>query len=283
VTTGPTLEVVEGATQPAPLAGTSRKARRRRARRRTILGIVGVVGFFAIWQLLYELGTLNPLFFGSPTGVFRAYNRLLIEGELWHDLQVSSKEFGYGFVIGSILGIGAGVLIGWMSWLDDLTEPLLAAFYATPYVAFLPLIIIWIGIGLWSRTVIVIWATFFPMLINTVAGVKNTPPEYLKVADAYAVGRLRVLGKVVLPSSVPYVLAGLRQSIGRALVAVIVAEFYLANDGIGFFITQTTSAYRPNDAFAAILLTSVAGIVLVRGVAAVERRIGRKWGISQAT
>jgi NitT/TauT family transport system permease protein len=283
VTTGPTVEVVEGAAQPAALAGTSRRDRRRRSRRRTILGIVGVVGFFAAWQILYEVGTLDPLFFGSPSGVFQAYNRLLIEGELWHDLQVSSKEFTYGFVLGSLLGIAAGVLIGWMSWLDDLTEPLLAAFYATPYVAFLPLIIIWIGIGLWSRTVIVIWATFFPMLINTVAGVKNTPPEYLRVADAFAVGRLRVLGKVVLPSAVPYVLAGLRQSIGRALVAVIVAEFYLANDGIGFFITQTTSAYRPNDAFAAILLTSVAGIVLVRGVAAVERRVGRKWGITQAT
>jgi len=168
-----------------------------------------------------------------------------------------------------------------MSWLDDLTEPILAAFYATPYVAFLPLIIIWIGIGLWSRTVIVIWATFFPMLINTVAGVKNTPPEYLRVADAFVVGRLRVLGKVVLPSSVPYMLAGLRQSIGRALVAVIVAEFYLANDGIGFFITQATNAYRPDDAFAAILLTSVVGIALVRGVAVFERRIGRKWGLTQ--
>jgi NitT/TauT family transport system permease protein len=283
VTTGPTTEVVDGTAVPGALAGTSRRARRRRSRRRTVLGIVGIVGFFVVWQLLYELGKLDPLFFGSPDGVFRAYNRLLVDGELWHDLQVSSKEFGYGFVIGSALGIGFGVLIGWISWLDDLTEPLLAAFYATPYVAFLPLIIIWIGIGLWSRTVIVIWATFFPMLINTVAGVKNTPPEYLRVADAFVVGRLGVLAKVVLPSAVPYVLAGLRQSIGRALVAVIVAEFYLANDGIGFFITQTTSAYRPNDAFAAILLTSVVGIVLVRGVAAVERRIGRKWGITQTT
>jgi NitT/TauT family transport system permease protein len=277
------IDVVEGEAPAAPLGGSSRKARKQRARQRTILGLVGIIAFFAIWQLLYEIGTLDPLFFGSPEGVFKAYDRLLIDGELWPDLEVSSKEFVYGFGIGSALGIVMGVLIGWLSWLDDLTEPVLAAFYATPYVAFLPLIIIWIGIGLWSRTVIVIWATFFPMLINTVAGVKNTPPEYLRVADAFVVGRLRVLGKVVLPSSVPYMLAGLRQSIGRALVAVIVAEFYLANDGIGFFITQATNAYRPDDAFAAILLTSVAGIVLVRGVGAFERRIGRKWGLSQKT
>jgi ABC-type nitrate/sulfonate/bicarbonate transport system permease component len=103
------------------------------------------------------------------------------------------------------------------------------------------------------------------------------------VADAFVVGKIGVLRKVVLPSSVPYVLAGLRQSIGRALVAVIVAEFYLANDGIGFFLTQMTNAYRPNEAFATILLTSVTGIALVRGVGAVERRVGRRWGISQKT
>lgn len=277
------VEVVEGEAPVAPLGGSSRKARKQRARRRTILGFVGIVGFFAAWQLLYEIGTLDPLFFGSPEGVFRAYDRLLIGGELWSDLEISAKEFTYGFAIGSGLGIFLGVLIGWITWLDDLTEPILAAFYATPYVAFLPLIIIWIGIGLWSRTVIVIWATFFPMLINTVAGVKNTPPEYLRVADAFVVGRMRVLGKVVLPSAVPYMLAGLRQSIGRALVAVIVAEFYLANDGIGFFITQATNAYRPDDAFAAILLTSVAGIVLVRGVGLIERRVGRKWGLTEKT
>jgi ABC-type nitrate/sulfonate/bicarbonate transport system permease component len=276
-----TAPVVEGAST-EPLSGTSSsKARKRRGRKRTLLGLLGIVLFFSGWQLLYELGGLNPLFFGSPVGMFKAFDPLLIQGNLGPDIQISAKEFVYGFGIGSGLGIIVGILVGWISWLDDLTEPLLAAFYATPYVAFLPLIIIWIGIGLWSRTVIVIWATFFPMLINTVAGVKNTPPEYLRVADAFVVGKLRVLWKVVLPASVPYMLAGLRQSIGRALVAVIVAEFYLANDGIGFFITQATNAYRPDEAFAAILLIAVAGIVLVRGVGFFERRVGRKWGLSQ--
>jgi ABC-type nitrate/sulfonate/bicarbonate transport system permease component len=276
-----TAPVVEGASTEPLTGGGSAKARRRRTRRRTILGFAGVVLFFTGWQLLYELGALNPLFFGSPSGMFKALKPLLIEGDLYGDLGISAKEFLYGFGIGSGLGILVGVLVGWISWLDDLTEPLLAAFYATPYVAFLPLVIIWIGIGLWSRAVIVIWATFFPMLINTVAGVKNTPPEYLRVADAFVVGKLRVLWKVVLPSSVPYMLAGLRQSIGRALVAVIVAEFYLANDGIGFYITQATNSYRPNDAFAAILLIAIAGIFLVRGVGIFERRIGRKWGLTQ--
>jgi ABC-type nitrate/sulfonate/bicarbonate transport system permease component len=193
----------------------------------------------------------------------------------------SGKELFFGFVIGSLLAVVLGILIGWSTFLDDLTEPLLAAFYATPYVAFLPLVIIVMVIGLWSKVFIVAWAVFFPVLINAVAGVKNTPPEFLRVADSFTTGRIRLLRTVLLPSAVPYLLAGMRQAIGRGLVGVIVAEFYLAQQGIGFFIENRTSTYRPDDAFAAILLTALVGIALVRTVAAIERRVGRRWGISQ--
>ena len=267
---------------PGVAARISVKARRRRGRRRTLLGLAGIVAFFGAWQLLFELGTLNPLFFASPSGMAKALWELLFtERTLLPHLKTSSSEFLFGFGIGAASAMVVGILVGWFSWLDDVTEPILAALYATPYVAFLPLIIIWIGIGLWSKTVIVMWATFFPMLINTIAGVKNTPPDFLRVADCFCVGRARVLVKVVLPASVPYMLAGLRQSIGRALVGVIVAEFYLSSKGIGFFINEKASTYQPNQAFAAILLTAVAGIVFVRGVGAIERRVARRWGLSQ--
>jgi ABC-type nitrate/sulfonate/bicarbonate transport system permease component len=214
--------------------------------------------------------------------MFRALPGLLQPGgELIPHVQESAKELFAGFGIGATLAVILGVLIGWSTVLDDLTEPLLAAFYATPYVAFLPLVIIVMGIGLSSKVFIVAWAVFFPVLINAVAGVKNTPPEFLRLADSFTIGKLRLLRTVLFPSAVPYLLAGLRQAIGRGLVGVIVAEFYLAQQGIGFFIENRTSTYRPDDAFAAILLTALAGIVLVRTVAAVERRVGRRWGISQ--
>lgn len=271
---------VTAGTTAAP--GASATARRRRGRRRALLGLTGIVGFFLLWQGLFELGALNPLFIASPSGMFEELWKLMItERTLFPHLKTSSTEFIFGFGLGVGLALVLGILIGWFSWLDDLTEPLLAALYATPYVAFLPLIIVWIGIGLWSKTVIVVWATFFPMLINTVAGVKNTPPDFLRVADSFCVGRGRVLTKVVLPAAVPYLLAGLRQSIGRALVAVIVAEFFLSSEGIGFFINEKASTYQPNQSFAAILVTAVAGIVFVRGVGAIERRVARRWGLSQ--
>jgi ABC-type nitrate/sulfonate/bicarbonate transport system permease component len=265
-----------------PAGGVKSVSRQRRARQRTLRGLLGVLIFLGAWQLAFEAGWLNPLFFSNPIAMFKALFTLLQPGgELLPHVQESAKELVFGFGIGAFLGLTIGVLIGWSTFLDDLTEPLLAAFYATPYVAFLPLVIIVMGIGLSSKVFIVAWAVFFPVLINAVAGVKNTPPEFLRLADSFTIGKLRLLRTVLFPSAVPYLLAGLRQAIGRGLVGVIVAEFYLAQQGIGFFIENRTSTYRPDDAFAAILLTALAGIVLVRTVAAVERRVGRRWGISQ--
>lgn len=263
-------------------ASRGASAGRKRARQRTLRGLLGVLFFLCIWQFAFEVGWLNPLFFGDPISVFQSLFELLRPGgELVPHVKESAKELFFGFLIGSFLAIVLGVLIGWSTVLDDLTDPLLAAFYATPYVAFLPLIVIVLGIGLWSKVFIVAWAVFFPVLINAIAGVKNASPDLIRVAESFATGRVRLLRTVLLPSAVPYLLAGMRQAIGRGLVGVIVAEFYLAQQGIGFFIENRTSTYRPNDAFAAILLTALAGILLVRTVAAFERRVGRRWGISQ--
>jgi NitT/TauT family transport system permease protein len=263
-----------------PRARRRDSVERRRARQRSLRGLLGLIVFFAIWQLLFELHQLNPLFVGSPSGMAKSLYHLFSKGTIWPDLRESGLEYVLGFGIGAGSGVVLGVLIGWFTLLDDMLDPLIAAFYATPYVAFLPLIVVWLGIGIWAKVAIVVWAAFFAVLINTIAGVKNTPPEYLRVADSLCVSRLRVLWTVVLPSAVPYVLAGLRQSIGRGLVGVIVAEFFLASKGIGFFITTATTTFRADDAFAAIFITAVVGLVLVRGVGMIERRVGRRWGMT---
>jgi ABC-type nitrate/sulfonate/bicarbonate transport system permease component len=283
MTTAPEQAIqAEAAVEPAVAKGTTQ--RKRRQRQRFVRGVAGIVAFFALWEIFYQVGWLNPLFFAEPVAIFRTMVEILSPGgELLPHVRESATEFVLGFGIAALGAIVLGVLIGWFVVLDDVSEPLMAAFYATPYVAFLPLVIIWVGIGLWSKVIIVMWAVFFPVLINAVAGVKNTPPEFLRVADSFCVGRWRLFTTVVLPAAVPYLLAGMRQAIGRGLVGVIVAEFYLAQRGIGFFIQEATSTYRPNEAFAAILLTSLTGIFLVRSVAVAERRVGRRWGLTQKT
>ena len=275
-----TAEMIADTPSDQPNAATI--ARRRRARQRTVRGLVGVIVFFGLWEIGSRTGQLNPLFFGEPWGVVKALVRILQPGgALVPHLAASAKEFGVGFGLGCASALVLGVVLGWFTFLDDLTEPLVAAFYATPYVAFLPLVIVWVGIGVMSKAVIVMWAVFFPVLINTIAGVKNTPPDFLRVADSFSVGRRRVLTTVVLPSAVPFLLAGIRQAIGRGLVGVIVAEFFLASEGVGFYIQQQTSVFNANEAFAAIMLVSLIGILLVRGLAAFERSVARRWGASQ--
>ena len=248
-------------------------------RRRFVLGMAGIASFLGIWQLFFSIGALNPLLVGEPVGIARELiNLLFIDRDLLPHVRVTAVEFSLGFGIGSSLAVLLGLMLGHFRWLDELTEPLIGAFYATPYVAFLPVIILLFGISLQSKVAIVVWAVFFPMLINTIAGVKNTPAEYLRLATSFSVSRARMFFTIIVPASVPYLLAGLRQSIGRGLVGVIVAEFFLASKGIGFFIQSVSSGFRMNEAFAAIAITSIAGLVLVRLVARLERVVSGPWG-----
>lgn len=251
-------------------------AKARRARQRLTRGLGAIVVFLLAWQGMVDAKLINPLFASSPIGMFGAFGTLFSGSNgMVPDLKASGLEFLIGFGGGVILAVLLGIVIGWFPFFDDIAEPFISGFYATPYIAFLPVIILWAGIGLTSKVVIIGWATFFPVIINTIAGVKNTPPDFLRVARSFGVSRPRLLRTVVAPAAMPYIMAGLRQGIGRGLVGVIVAEFYIANKGVGFFISSATAAFRTNDAFAAILLLGVAGVVLVRIVAAFEQRLAR--------
>jgi len=249
--------------------------------RRLFLGIAGVIVFVAVWQLLFVVGFLNPVLVGSPAGTLESLvNLLFVKGTIWPDVGASGLEFLLGFTFGVTIGIVLGLLIGRFRWLDEMSDPLVSAFYATPYVAFLPVIMLTFGISLTSKVIIVMWAVFFPVLINTIAGVKNTPREFLTLSQSFNTSKLRQFTEILWPSAIPYVLAGLRQAVGRGLVGVLVAELFFANNGIGFFISKASGSYRMNDAFAAIVITAVAGVALVRIVGFVENRLAVRWGLS---
>lgn len=247
----------------------------KRQRQRIIRATAAVVFALVLWQVFVDVGFVNPLFAASPLGIIKAFGILAQGGQFNFLTQIdaSATEFAWGFSIGVVTGVIGGVLVGWFPFFDDISDFFVGFLYATPYIAFLPVIILWFGIGLLSKVIIIFWATFFPVLINTTAGVKNTPPEFLRVARSFYISPIKTLSGVVLPASVPYILAGLRQGIGRALVGVIVAEFYIASRGVGFFISETTSAFEMNQAFAAIFIVGITGVILVRVVAALEHRV----------
>ena len=135
-----------------------------------------------------------------------------------------------------IAGVSFGLPLGWFATLHATFEPVIAAVYGVPYIAFLPVIIMWTGIGVTSRVIIVVWSAVFPLLINAIQGAREVDDNYLRVGRSFSATNLQLFFTIALPSSIPYILAGLRTSIGRAIVGVVVAEFFMSSKGLGYFI-----------------------------------------------
>ncbi len=151
-----------------------------------ILGLTSVTIFLGAWELIggvWEL--INPLFMSAPSRILKTGVELFISGEIWNDLRVSGLEFFWGFFLAVAFGIPFGIITGWYKRASYITDPFVAALYATPRVSLLPLIIIWVGIGILSKVVIVFLASVFPILINVRDGVKTTPYNLLKAARSF--------------------------------------------------------------------------------------------------
>ncbi|TMA65094.1 MAG: ABC transporter permease [Deltaproteobacteria bacterium] len=225
---------------------------------RFLWGTVGIVGCLLLWQLGSSTEVLDPLFVSSPLEVLRTALRLLPSPEFLGHLFITTQCLFLGLSIALVVGVVVGLPIGWFPRLNATFEPVIAAVYGVPYIAFLPVIIMWTGIGMTSRVIIVFWSAVFPLIINSIQGAREVDDNFLRV--------------ITLPSSVPYILAGLRTSIGRAIVGVVVAEFFMSSKGLGYFINLKANALEMAPAFVAIVLLALFGITLVSIVTYIENR-----------
>src|SRR5215831_12536801 len=150
-----------------------------------ILGSISVLLVLAVWEVIWDLHWISPLFFSGPSAVAQKFRELRIQGTLLSDLAFSGKNFAIGFFFASFFGIVLGIIFGWYRWVRLITNPWVNVFYSMPRVAMVPLIIMWFGIGMWSKVFIVFLFSFFPILVNTVAGVKALDQDLLRAARAY--------------------------------------------------------------------------------------------------
>jgi ABC-type nitrate/sulfonate/bicarbonate transport system permease component len=236
------------------------------------LGLIGLVVVLGAWQLSTTFGLVDPTFSSSPIGAIRALVDMIGTGELWPPLLSTLKSVAYGMVIAIGAGIPIGLLIGRSATLYGLTEPLVSIMYSVPYVVFLPIIIFWFGIGGEARIVIVVWSAIFPLLINVIAGARNVENNYLQVAKVFCASPMLTLRAIAFPATLPFILAGVRQAVGRGLVGAIVAELFMGNEGLGYVVQTQTSNFRMDDAMAAIVVIAVLAVALTRSVAWLERR-----------
>jgi len=242
-----------------------------------ILGTVSVVLFLAVWELVGNVYQwINPLFMSAPSLILKAAIELCRSGEIWNDLYVSGVEFFWGFILSVVVGIPFGIAVGWYKRAAYIFDPFVNAMNATPRVALLPLIIIWLGIGILSKVGIIFLGSVFPLMINTRDGVKTTPINLLNAAKSFGASQWQIFGSVVLPSTLPFILTGLRLAVGRALIGVFVGELYAATAGIGFMVTVAGATFRTDKVFVGILIFIIVGLVGTNALDRVERRFD-KW------
>ena len=226
-----------------------------------ILGTSAVIIFLTAWELVGNtLGLINPMFMSAPSLIGKAAVQLFASGEIWNDLRVSGIEFGWGYILSVIVGVPFGIACGWYKKMAYIFDPFINAMNATPRVALLPLVIIWLGIGILSKVGIIFLGAVFPILINARDGVKTTPYNLLTAARSFGASEWQIFRSVVLPSTVPFIITGLRLGVGRALIGVMVGELYAATAGVGFMITVAGATFQTDKVFVGILIFATTGM-----------------------
>jgi len=251
----------------------------RRERSRSIydhpnlIRAASVLCFLALWEVYGRRS--DPLLLTYPTAVFWAAIQLIRTGELLRQAAVSLATLGVGFGVSVVLGVGLGLLMGRSRVAEALLDPHLNALYATPQVALTPLLMMWLGLGFAVKVVIIFLFAFFPILINTTSGVKNVSASLVEVGRAYLASERQILFKVVFPAALPFIMAGIRLAVGRALVGMVVAELFTAITGLGAMLTLYGNLFETAKMFVIIVVFGLLGVGLIRATQTLETRMAR--------
>ncbi|MBI3705628.1 MAG: ABC transporter permease [Rhizobiales bacterium] len=230
-----------------------------------------VVLILVIWELVAPF--ISPIFFTAPSSIAIAFYETTVSGELPYFLAQSLEVMVYGLVIAIVVGIVLGVAMARMRWLDWALDLPINALYAMPLVAVVPLLVLWFGIYLKAKIIVVFLFAVFPLLINTYQGVRECDKGLLEVAHSFRSNEWRTWQDVLLPFALPYIIAGVRLAIGRGLIGMIIAEFYTTISGLGFMITKYANVFAMDKTFVPVIVLMILGVSLTTMLKWVGRRI----------
>ena len=242
------------------------------------LGTATIALVLVVWELLPHILPLQQgtrLFFSVPSRIFATLWQMFATGTIWGPLGVSATAFAIGLALAIAAGLPLGILLGRSATLNAMFDPFVTAFNATPRLVFLPLLMLWLGIGLWSKVAIVFFGALFPLLINTHEGVRNADKLLINVVRSFGATRWDVARLVVVPNALPFIVVGLRLAIGRAILGVVVAEFFGAQDGLGVVMVRAASSFNVDVVFAGLVLFAVLSLVMTGMVKLIEDRMSR--------
>jgi NitT/TauT family transport system permease protein len=250
------------------------KPKRWRRYEATIIGTVAVAIFLAVWHLVASARIMPVLFLPGPIDTAEAFVKLFTDPRqnIWADLGASAFEFATGYVAASVIGLALGILMGWYLRFQYALDPFVNFLYATPRIVLVPMFIIWFGIDWQSKVAVIFLGALFPMIINTMAGVRNTDASLLRVARSFGASETLIFRRVVLPGAVPFILTGLRLGVGHALTGVVVAELVAARHGVGKLISDFGTTLQTPKMFAAVIFIAGTGVLLTWLLQRVENR-----------
>jgi sulfonate transport system permease protein len=220
--------------------------------------LFSLVLFFVIWQLIYKLNGefqwFNPTFLPSPMSVYKTTVDYIINGNLIYQVYVSVRRALLGFVLGTLLAIVLGILTCRSKLIDDMTNPILSLIGPIPVYAFLPIFIIWFGIGEISKISLIAYATFMPQLTYTVDGIRGVNSNWIRSAMSLGASEYQIFTKVIFKSALPNIFVGMRVSLALTFSALVVAEMMGANEGLGFIIVYARNWFKMGDMFMAVTI-----------------------------
>jgi NitT/TauT family transport system permease protein len=228
-------------------------------------------------EYLVQAGIVGKLYFSAPTQVVRELVGMLQQSATFRHLYVTLLEFGLGFILSVVLGVGSGLLLVLVPRAESFFNPFLSALMAIPKVTIIPLLTLWLGISLTQKTAVVFLFCIFPIIYNTIAGVKQTSENHLKVARVFEASFRQTVFKVILPSAMPSIFAGLRVAAGTGLVGALFGEMLASKEGLGSMLVQATSLYDTARVFAVITVVTVVSILIVACIDLLERKVFLKW------
>jgi NitT/TauT family transport system permease protein len=244
----------------------------------TILGTGTIVLLLLVWQFLPDFVPMKAgtkLFFTVPSHIAGTLWTMFATGSIWAPLGVSASAFAIGLLLAIVVGLPLGVLLGRSATLNAMIDPFITAFNATPRLVFLPLLMLWFGIGIWSKVAVVFLGALFPLLINTYEGVRNADRLLINVVRSFGAGEWDIARLVVVPNSLPFIIVGFRLAIGRAVLGVVVAEFFGSQDGLGVVMVRAASQFKVDIVFAGLIIFAALSLIMTGLVKVLEDRLTR--------
>ncbi|MGN6461813.1 MAG: ABC transporter permease [Pseudolabrys sp.] len=243
--------------------------------------IVSFVLFFAAWEILVQWRDIPPIYLPAPSAIIVTLWKMAADGSLFYHLGITLFRIFAGFVVAAVVGVGLGIWMGMSQMVARVLDPWIATLYPLPKISLIPLLIIWLGTGELYKISLSAFSAFLPILISSYSGIRQVDPDLLKTAADLGASRHQIQAKVVIPASVPAIVAGLQLGMGIAIILVVAAEMIggSGQTGIGYLLISAGQVLETEKVFACLLVLAAAGAIITKGQDYISRKIA-PWGFA---